>query len=259
MTSPSPARSVFFLNGDGAPPRLPIRVSAQTGMAPGVEVVAGTAGSGLVALEALPADSLFLVDGGVRHARPELWGTLAPAAQLRAFWVGDADSLGDIALEDWAAGHGFASLQQLRFSRQKSLSDFAAGLDELRNMAEQGFAPDAPLALDVIGGTGARPDHEWMNVWEAMRLVEAWPVGVLVAFHPRYILSSLPFEMRLSPGQAFSILGTSDELLHVDVEGARWEGRICLERPSHGLSNQAGADGLVRIKPRDGALLVIIP
>ena len=193
---------------------------------------------------------VWIADGGLAH-----FNSLAFVGS-KVTWMGDGDSLSAqdaLRLEKNVAE--LAMFQQVKLEANKNFSDGAAVFDAIFNVTLQeqpktcgGGAPVFPVVVEVHGGLGGRRDHEWVNVLEAGRFVQRLGQPSAVVFvgqNSGCVVSSASFCLEVDPGHVFTIVDLNQVLrsggndVSVEVAGARYNGRLTFERPSHGLSNES--------------------
>lgn len=93
-------------------------------------------------------DAVIFLDGAIK------WTSHLPALTCPLYWVGDGDSLGStLPSEIEVLGH---------YSRDKNFSDLSGALR---------FLPCSGLQIEAYGLLGGRPDHELINLLEALNFV----------------------------------------------------------------------------------------
>jgi hypothetical protein len=96
-----------------------------------------------------------------------------------------------------------------------------------------------------------------VNLLEGARFAARRSGKTLLVFHPGVIISSLPFEWESVPHEEFTLLAPGGtETSEARVRGAKWSGKIRLDRPSRGLSNVATGKA-VRVEPATGGLVAL--
>lgn len=172
----------------------------------------------------LPVERLIIVDGGLYAAQRHA-ATLYAAHEV--WFVGDSDSVDRsqlVALEKNVA------LKRFDLPTDKDVSDFGATLDALLGLQQ------TPHVLEIFNALGDRCDHELVNLFEIERYVAACRVPVVVLCEPHMIFSNRSFKIENRVGALFSVLKSTAQKL--ELTGSQYEGRVVLNRPSHGLSNK---------------------
>jgi len=184
---------------------------------------------GVLALNGCPKEELRVADAWARGAGREVfrvavdgglraWRALGVACDL---YAGDADSSSPPT-----------GMEAARYDRDKSFSDLAGALREVRRRA---------LRVVVVAGlTGGRLDHEWVNLHELA--AHARHFAGMLAPTPRgwVVVTSCGVTAETRAGRTFSLLALGGRT-RVDLGGARWTLRDARLGPgSRGLSNVSG-------------------
>ncbi len=247
----------------------------------------GHANTEKVSPECLPrANWLGVADGGVHQ--PLLVQTSTPRPVV---WVGDADSLSskpparsedeagpvdprmnvkNLILDNCpAAARSLLESQGLQprlLPTAKDQSDGACLLDALADHLQnqcrrEGAESVSNHAIEVVGAWGGRPDHVRSNQLELLRFLRqsavsstalvAQPWGVLL--RGRLSIAGVP------KGTSVSVFGwnVDESSQSVTLKGCLHSGEIVLQRPSHGLSNQA-LGGCIDVDTGSGIVELII-
>ena len=185
-------------------------------------------------------DRLICVDGGADCA--------ARLGLIPDVIIGDMDSVDRSTL--------------LKFSRLGSaINKFPAAKDETDTFLAMAEAlAGMPDEIIVLGALGTRFDHSLANVH---LLVSAGERGVRTKIVNQYNEISLitprgPAVFEGYPGELFSLLPLSGEVIGVNVTGARWPLRDAVLDTGnpYGVSNEVAA-GSVEISIASGLLLLI--
>jgi thiamine pyrophosphokinase len=208
------------MTGAGERPNIELRGARRRGGVRGAVVVLERASRSELrrasAFAGLLTDSSLLVavNGGLRTCR---------AARRRPdLFVGDVDSAKRVPKR----------LPSIVYARDKSFSDLAGALSELRRRGVQ--------VVTIAGLLGGRLDHEWANLFELGRRA-GWFAGILAPTDRGTVLIT-------SHGcRAVTVRNRSVSLLSlcggatVSLLGTRWSLRRQRILPgSHGLSNVTG-------------------
>lgn len=172
----------------------------------------------------LPIDRLIVVDGGL-HAAQRNPATIYAAREV--WFVGDSDSVDRTQLAELEKN---VILKRFDLPTDKDVSDFGAALDALQELQQ------TPHILEIFNALGDRRDHELINLFEIERYVSACHAPVIVLCEPQIIFSNISFKVDNRNGSLFSILKSTTQKL--EINGAQYDGRVVLNRPSHGLSNK---------------------
>lgn len=168
------------------------------------------------------APLIFAADGGLNFLLKKKYSF------ANLCWVGDRDSLNNQSERFLNEQHNFL-VEQIPLDKKKDFSDLAVILDAILKRYSHN-----PIFLEIFAGLGGRRDHEEANKREIERFLVALPKGGVAYFHGDIILTNLPVKFLKSTCRIFTIFARTGE---VEIKGADYSGRFCLDRPSHGLSN----------------------
>lgn len=161
--------------------------------------------------------------------------------------VGDLDSVSASA-RMWAYAHGVAIDEH---PTDKDSTDTELALTEAATTGTDG--------LLLVGGVGDRIDH-LLGTLLALGSARFHDVRAIIGdsefviVHPHHRL-----ELRLEPGQTFSILALHGPCVGVHLRGAQWDldGADLAATEARGLSNVA--EGTITVQLDHGILTVVIP
>ena len=202
-------------------------------------------------IDKIKNENLYAADGGLNYIIKHNLNS------QKIMYIGDNDSLSrkskkfldkkNLNINNYNSKTDYIEFKTL--NKDKCFSDFAAILDLILkdNLKNQVF-------IEIFYGLGGRKDHEMANLLEAEKFLLNLPQGGLCYFHGGVILSTIACKIYPEKNLNFSVFSKYKKC-EIEISGAKYEGHILLERPSHGLSNQSTAKEVI-FKPI-GSLITI--
>lgn len=202
-------------------------------------------------LNAIKNEIIYAADGGLNHVISN------KICYQKLFWFGDADSLSNKTqkiLDNPKNNHNnnksmCSYIEKSCLAKEKNFSDFSALIDNIRDESKEHL-----LFLEIYFGLGGRKDHENANILEIEQFILSLPNGGICYFQGGIVISSLDFSILNADKMKFSVFSKKYPS-HIQISGAQYSGDIILERPSHGLSNNA-LGNKVKIKPNSNVITV---
>jgi thiamine pyrophosphokinase len=194
-------------------------------------------------------EMIYVADGALKHF------TKIKKNVKNIIWAGDQDSLTKTSkkyLDKYSISNKNRTSQDfyikdILLEKNKNFSDFSVLLDMIFSNNS-----NSSIFIEVFFGLGGRRDHEMANILEAERFISKLPFGGICYFHGGIIISSVEFEIKKANKMNFSIFSKSNNS-ELEISDAIYSGHFSLERPSHGLSNQA-CGNTISVKPKSSII-----